>query len=239
MADITTVLFDLDGTLLPMDQETFVHAYLGLLAQKMAPLGYDPKQLVKAIWSGVGAMAANDGSRTNEDAFWDDFAARLGAARLNDKPVFEDFYAHEFQQAQPSCGYDERAAETVALAQNLGFRVALATNPIFPAVATLSRVRWAGMDPDTFELVTTYEDSRTCKPNPAYFSEVAERLGVAPEHCLMVGNDLTEDTAAAQVGMGVFILTDSLIAPEGTDLEAWEHGGFPELQAYLRGIAAR
>lgn len=38
---LTTILFDLDGTLLPMDQEHFVKTYLGLLAQKMAPKGYD------------------------------------------------------------------------------------------------------------------------------------------------------------------------------------------------------
>ena len=31
---ITTILFDLDGTLLPMDQEKFVHTYKGLLTKK-------------------------------------------------------------------------------------------------------------------------------------------------------------------------------------------------------------
>ena len=30
---IETVLFDLDGTLLPMDQDEFVNAYMGLLAK--------------------------------------------------------------------------------------------------------------------------------------------------------------------------------------------------------------
>lgn len=32
---ITTILFDLDGTLLPMDQDVFVGAYLKLLAKKL------------------------------------------------------------------------------------------------------------------------------------------------------------------------------------------------------------
>ena len=50
---ITTVLFDLDGTLLPMDQEIFVRAYLGGLCKKLAPLGYDPKPLSGAIWKGT------------------------------------------------------------------------------------------------------------------------------------------------------------------------------------------
>ena len=34
---ITTVLFDLDGTLLPMELEEFTNTYFGLLAKKAAP----------------------------------------------------------------------------------------------------------------------------------------------------------------------------------------------------------
>mgnify|MGYP000081149430 CR=1 FL=1 len=45
-----TILFDLDGTLLPMDQDAFVKYYMGLLAQKMAPHGYEPEKLVEAVW---------------------------------------------------------------------------------------------------------------------------------------------------------------------------------------------
>ena len=41
--NITTILFDLDGTLLPMDQEAFTTGYFKLLAKKLAPYGYEPK----------------------------------------------------------------------------------------------------------------------------------------------------------------------------------------------------
>ena len=46
---IKTILFDLDGTLLPMDQEAFVNAYTKLLAMYMVPYGYDPQLLIKAL----------------------------------------------------------------------------------------------------------------------------------------------------------------------------------------------
>ena len=36
---ITTVLFDLDGTLLPMDEKKFIKAYFGELAKKGAEYG--------------------------------------------------------------------------------------------------------------------------------------------------------------------------------------------------------
>lgn len=65
-----TVLFDLDGTLLPMDQDAFTKGYFTLLVQKLAPHGYDPAALVDNIWAGTAVMVANDGTRTNEEAFW-------------------------------------------------------------------------------------------------------------------------------------------------------------------------
>ena len=76
--NITTVLFDLDGTLLPMDNDAFTKGYFKLLAGRMAPHGYEPRQLVDAIWAGTAAMVKNDGSRSNEQAFWARFAEIYG-----------------------------------------------------------------------------------------------------------------------------------------------------------------
>ncbi len=103
------VMFDLDGTLLPMDQDTFVNGYFTFLAKKMAPHGYEPQKLVKAIWGGTAAMVKNDGTCLNEEAFWRYFTGVYGEGARADIPLFEEFYANEFQQAQRFCGFDERA----------------------------------------------------------------------------------------------------------------------------------
>ena len=232
------VLFDLDGTLLPMDQEEFTKAYFHQLAKKLGPRGYEPKGLVDAIWAGTAAMVKNDGQCSNEEAFWQRFTQIYGPKAQEDKPVFEDFYANEFQLARDVCGFTPRAAQTVAAIRSMGYRVALATNPIFPSVATESRIRWAGLEPKYFELYTTYENSSRCKPNPAYFADVAESLHLAPESCLMVGNDAQEDTAAAQVGMKVFLLTDYLINKDGRDISAYPQGSFEQLLDYVKKESA-
>ena len=70
MREIDTVLFDLDGTLLPMDNDAFTKGYFKLLAAAMMPHGYEPQKLVDSIWAGTAAMVKNDGGRTNEEAFW-------------------------------------------------------------------------------------------------------------------------------------------------------------------------
>lgn len=66
---IKNILFDLDGTLLPMDQDKFANGYFSRLVKKLAPFGYEPKKTVDGIWAGTAAMVKNDGKRTNEEAF--------------------------------------------------------------------------------------------------------------------------------------------------------------------------
>ncbi|MBR5288063.1 MAG: HAD family hydrolase [Clostridia bacterium] len=232
----TAVFFDLDGTLLPMDQDAFVKRYFGLLAKKIAPLGYAPDQLVKAVWGGTAAMIANDGSCTNEEAFWRFFVGIYGEAAVQDKPVFDAFYLNEFNQAQAACGFAPEAAPLVRALKASGYRLVLATNPLFPAQATKNRIRWAGLEAGDFELYTTYENSRFCKPNPAYYQEILDKLGLAAQECLMVGNDADEDMIAEKLGMRVFLLTDCLINKSGRDLSAYPQGGFAQLSAYIEGL---
>lgn len=233
--NITTVLFDLDGTLLPMDMEEFTQCYFGLLTQAMAPRGYDPKRLIDAVWAGTAAMVGNDGSRTNEAVFWAEFARRFGAEALSDAPLFESFYANEFQRAREACGFDPLAAEAVRAVRASGRRVVLATNPIFPAVGTESRLRWAGLEPADFELVTTYENCRFCKPNLNYYRDILDRLGLRAEECLMVGNDVEEDMAAQALGMEGFLVTNCLINKAGKEIGGYPQGGFRELMGFVQG----
>ena len=229
-----TVLFDLDGTLLPMDQEVFVKDYIGRMAQFMAPYGYDPSTLVKALWKGTGAMVKNDGRAKNEDVFWRVFNDDLGIDARKDEALFESFYATEVQKSRAVCGFDARAAEVIRELKNVGCRVVLATNPLFPAIATQSRIRWAGLVPEDFELGTTYENSRFCKPNPDYYREILEKLDLDSADCLMVGNDVEEDMVAGTMGMQVFLLTDCLINRDNRDISQFPNGGFPELLEFIR-----
>ena len=232
---IKTVMFDLDGTLLPMDQDQFTQYYFGLLAKKLAPHGYNAEQLISGIWAGTAAMVKNDGSCTNEEAFWKTFCAVMGERVLEDKPLFEEFYRVEFQGARASCGFAPQAAGLVKKLKAAGCRVLLATNPIFPAIATESRIRWAGLEPEDFELYTTYENACRCKPNPDYYRDILRSMELDAAECLMVGNDATEDTAAELAGIQVFLLTDCLINKENKDLSQWPHGGFEELEKFIFG----
>ncbi|MBQ9796891.1 MAG: HAD family hydrolase [Clostridia bacterium] len=228
---ITTVLFDLDGTLLPMDQDVFVKAYFGGIAKRLAPHGYDPQKLIGAIWGGTMEMIKNDGKKTNEERFWDSFVGVFGERARNDLPLFDAFYREDFDKVQAVCGHTPKARALIDRLKEKGLRLALATNPVFPSMATESRMRWAGLSTADFALYTTYENSRFCKPNPAYYKDILNALGVCPEECLMVGNDVSDDMVARELGMQVFLLTDCLINKDSVDISVYPNGNFDDLLA--------
>lgn len=234
--ELKAILFDLDGTLLPMDQDVFVENYFRLLACKLAPYGYDPKELIPAVYKGTNAMVQNDGSMTNEERFWETFEKTTMRNARKDEPVFEEFYENEFNQVKDKCGYTEEAKEIVDWVKEKDLRLILATNPIFPRVSTKNRAGWAGISLEDFEYVTTYEGNSYCKPNPKYYEKILERQGLKPENCLMVGNDVTEDMVAETLGMKVFLLTDCLINKEEQDISCYPQGSFEELKEYISNL---
>ena len=233
---IKTIFFDLDGTLLPMDQDIFLRDYFDRLAEKMVPYGYDAQTLKNNIWISTGAMVKNNGTVTNEEAFWNAFSKLCGKDARCDEAIFQDFYHNEFQEVQHSCGFDPSSANTIQILKEQGYQLILATNPLFPAVATQSRIRWAGLNPDDFDWITTYENSSYCKPNVAYYQEILDRWSLNPEECIMVGNDAEEDMAAASAGMNVFLLTDCLINKYNKDIADFPQGSFPELLIYIQNL---
>jgi len=229
----TAILFDLDGTLLPMDQDIFASAYVKGLAVTAATVGYEPTAFSKAVIAGTYAMVKNDGSKTNEEAFWDTLVDIYDGKVKQYMHIFDEFYQTDFQKIQSVCGYEPKAKELVMSIKARGFRVVLATNPLFPTAATESRIRWAGLDPNDFEACTTYEYSRYCKPNPDYYKELLEKLQLTPQECLMIGNDVADDMVASQLGMKVFLLTDCLINKNNSDISLYPHGSYDELEAFV------
>ena len=209
---LNTILFDLDGTLLPFFEKDFVDAYFPAMAKKLAPYGVQAEPLIKALWAGTKAMVQNDGALTNREVFWNRFAQLMGEESRDLEPVTMDFYTNEFDSARSVLRAERDLAPVIAGLKAKGYTVALATNPIFPADAVRTRLAWVNLKPEDFALVTSYEFCCATKPNPAYFSMVLERLGKRPEDCLMIGNNSVEDTAAMSLGIPVILVTDT---PEG------------------------
>lgn len=230
---MTTILFDLDGTLLPMQQDEFTMAYFDRLSKKLAPYGYEPKRLIDGVWQSTKAMVMNNGKQTNEQVFWKEFAGIFGDKVYSDADKFDKFYETDFDKLKSHCSYNKQANQTIQTLKEKGFTLVLASNPIFPMAAQKKRMLWAGVNPDNFALITSYENSHYCKPNPLYYKEIIEKIGVKPGDCLMVGNDTTEDAAAMSVGVDFFLLTDCLLNNERKDISKYSRGSFMQLLNYI------
>ena len=109
----TTVFFDLDGTLLPMDTDVFMKRYFKALGAFAAENGLDPDMCLGAVMAGVKAMAKSDGSATNHDVFWEAFTKATGFDAEEMKTLFARFYEGPFSQVGEGVQAHAEAARAV------------------------------------------------------------------------------------------------------------------------------
>ncbi len=230
------ILFDLDGTLLPMDMEVFIKAYFKELCKVACNETLEPEKLISLVWAGTKAMVENDGTRKNVEVFWEKFEKEIGSDCRRTKEICDGFYSKEFHKVKEVTGENPLAKVAIELAGKHGRKVVLATNPLFPLDGQKTRISWIGLTEEDFEFITSYESDSFCKPNPKYYLDICKRLGVEPKDCLMVGNDEKEDMyAASSAGMNCFLVTDCVIKDKEHPWQG-EKGTFKDLIHKLENL---
>ena len=234
MKKYDAILFDLDGTLLPMDMNVFMKEYFKNLCANLSYLGLDAKTLTDCVWAGTAAMVKNDGKRKNGEVFWKTFQSLVKTDLSEAKNTCDEFYTKDFNKVRAATGENPLAKTAVEAARKASPKVVLATNPFFPRVGQLTRISWIGLSEKDFDIITSYESDSYCKPNPMYYKSICERLGVEAENCLMIGNDVREDMkAASEAGFSAYLVTDCLI-PCGDYLWNGPSGNFNQLLECLK-----
>lgn len=232
------VFFDLDGTLLPVDMDTFLQAYFKALGKYAAEHGQEPKQFTDALNKGVFAMIKEEGGR-NDERFWQTFCAVLGIDE-SEMPAYEQlmegFYNTAFDELGALITPAPESAQVVNLLREKGYRLYLTTMPLFPRIAVEKRVQWAGCDPQAFERITTYDNSTSTKPHLEYYRENVEAIGLKPEEILMVGNNTREDLSAMQLGLDGYLVTDWLLNPDGFDIDSVKHGSMADFLKFVEDL---
>ncbi|WP_025027272.1 HAD family hydrolase [Caldalkalibacillus mannanilyticus] len=228
------LLFDLDGTLLPMNTEEFVGAYVKALATNLAP-HINPELLVKALWSGTHAMIeSKDAEKTNEAIFEEAFISLSGVVKEDLWPYIDEFYEKNFPALASLCSSTPLSKQIVEEATRQGYKVVIATNPVFPKAALEHRLNWAGLTEVPVDLVTLYEESTYTKPHKEYYQMICQKLGVSPEECIMIGNDVQEDLSASQIGMKTFLVDEYMIDRGQPVFQADARGSLEELYQQLK-----
>lgn len=229
------ILFDLDGTLLPLNTDSFLEAYIAKISAHFSQV-LDPQLFAKHLMGSSYATIANtQPGVSNKDKYFADFFPKVSKDPAELMPMFDDFYLNHFPSLGYLCTASTTSRELVETALNKGYGIVLATNPIFPQEAVWERMRWANVYDLPWDLVTSYENTCACKPHPAYFSEILSSLGTSASQCIHIGNDLTEDMAAAKVGIPVVMATDYLINRHNQSLESCLfHGTLEEVLTWAK-----
>lgn len=225
-------LFDLDGTLLPLDEKEFLNIYMSSIGEKFASLGMDPKVMVQRLWQGTNAMIQNNGKDTNEAVFWQVFYQDQSKQDAF-KTELTTFYLNDFIKVKESTNPSLYTKKIVEHLKKLQKHLYLLTNPIFPKVATDQRIDWAGLNPEDFSHITTYENSYYAKPNIKYYQYILEAFNLDPSETMMVGNDAEEDMIAKELGMEVYLITDCLKNEKNLDISSYRSGSLKDFYDFV------
>lgn len=229
------ILFDLDGTLLRIDFDNFLNRYFKALTGEFTDLA-KPELFIKVLMKSTQEMIVNDGTLTNEEAFMASFFSMIEVEDIEaTKSRFNSFYKDKFPLLGQNVKANTKVLEMIELLKDLGYTMAITTNPLFPREAILQRISWAGLNPEDFVLVTSYEEMHYAKPNLAYFQEVIDKLDVSAKSCILVGNDLQEDIVAGRLGIKTFLVEDYLIdrGSEEENIPDWR-GSLGQFVDYIK-----
>lgn len=199
------LLFDMDGTLIDIDFVRFMAEYMARVVARFTdvkPAAEVQKELVAGT---LAMMRHNDPERLVLDSFIDYFFPALGLPS-SEITRFEAFYRTEYRTLQWVARPVPGARELLEAAAAKGLKVAVATAPLFPEIAIRERLRWGGLDGFPFSWVAAADTMHYPKPTAAYFLEICERLDVSPLECIMIGDELPMDGAAARVGMRTLLV---------------------------------
>ncbi|NLW46434.1 MAG: HAD family hydrolase [Firmicutes bacterium] len=232
---IKTILFDLDGTLLPIDLDNFLKIYFEEMGKKFQDL-IEAKTLVKYIMTATDSMINNTEYKTNETVFMEKFGELVQSDLGTYRKRFDEFYDREFFAVKSSVVNTPLIRDSVNLLKDKGYDLIIATNPLFPAKAIHHRIRWSGFEPEDFIYITSYEKNHYCKPQLQFYREVLEETGKNPQECLMVGNDVQEDLIAAKLGVETYLITDFMIQHASEPINPTYRGTYSDFHRFVQGL---
>lgn len=208
---LKAVVFDMDDTLIDINLSAFIAVYAMDVARLLADIARrNPLAMLATVTGAMLELNNNDrpqDDRRTNGAFYAESIRRRCDVPLDDPVIAEAFTCYEREilprkndaiiAARPRAG----ARETVELVLSRGLRVGLFTNPSFSRACVECRMGWGELGDLPFEVVTTMENSTRCKPDPQYYREHLDRMGLSPSEVLMVGNDPKRDFPTPDIGL--------------------------------------
>ncbi len=227
-----TFLFDLDGTVLPMDLDKFMELYFYNIGEFFKDI-IEPKELVKNILKSTEVMIKTNNDKKNEEIFMTHFDSLIKVSVDDIKPMFYDFYNSTFDNVKASTHKSKYMRKSINILKEKGYKIVLATNPLFPMIANHHRIRWAGFEPNEFEYISSFETNSFCKPHLGYYKEVLNEINKDAENCYMIGNDVFDDLSSGKLGIETYLITNHLLNKHNEEVKANHKGTYYDFYKFV------
>jgi len=203
-------MFDLDNTLLRNPTPEFVTAYVEGVSRFFTARGdLEPhealRQSVQTMMHGPRRIW-----QSNLELYWELLHPVWSGTPEELIHAFDTFYSDDYPALKSNTSPAPMAGEVIDRVRGAGYKIIIATNPVYPAEAIRHRLAWANLPNNLgyYEFVTTADNMHFAKPDPAYYAEILARAGLEPDEAVMVGDEPRYDVAASKtIGMHAYNLT--------------------------------
>ncbi|MHA2245937.1 MAG: HAD family hydrolase [Candidatus Hodarchaeales archaeon] len=208
---ITTLLFDIDNTLLLLDEQEFLQVYGKLIHGFFKEEQPDIQKFMRILLESTAKMYEKDLPKLNTfSKFAQDFSSKIGLSQEEIIKRFLLFYKTDFHQVSCVVSPVPIAKTLLSLASKY-FTVVAATTPLFPTIANKKRLEWVGLGTNNipWKEITSAENYHFTKPHLEYYQELLCRINRKSSECLIIGNDIVNDMVAGQLGIRTYLVTNS------------------------------
>jgi len=203
---ITTLLFDIDNTLLLFDDHEFLRNYVTSIHSY-----FEKEQPSLDTFMNIFLTSTNKMTNTyqsnldNLSKFAVDFESRIGISQSDIIDRFKTFYQSDFIEVCQIMTIHPNANELLNLASH-HFHLVAATNPLFPLMANETRFSQTGLDAFPWVEITSAEDYHYAKPHIEFYEELLDRINKNPSECMIIGDDPINDMVAGKLGIKTFLV---------------------------------
>jgi FMN phosphatase YigB (HAD superfamily) len=207
---ISTLLFDIDNTLLLFDERAFIPIYTKNIHTYFKTEIPDLNHFTKIFLESTHKMLQKEPlGVTNLTKFDIDFSKnfdKISPQEIRDR--FLDFYQTKFDQLKQIMEPNPVALPLLKLASKY-FTLVAATNPLFPAVANNIRLNWGGFGRGDipWKEVSSADDYHFAKPHIEYYQELLNNIERKPSECMIIGNDPINDMVAGKIEIKTYLVT--------------------------------
>jgi FMN phosphatase YigB (HAD superfamily) len=184
-------LIDLDGTLI---QEHFLLPLLAypLLAYRLTMV-FGWRNVIKNMQICRQALTNTSSSLTNYERLLETACAVAICPKDVTRSIVENFFKKDYPKLRHFYRPITNAKDALIIARQLGYKLILATNPVWPESCVKLRLRQCGYDPQMFNYITHAEIMHSSKPQQSYFTGCLRLANTTSAATVMIGNDEYKD----------------------------------------------